>query len=117
MSKYENRRCRYMDKIEKWVEKGNTGKLEKILSKGSVQEKAAAIEALGRIGGEDAINLLVASLRSADLEVRKASVVAIGQTGATRAMEFLRKITRDEPDSEISDLARESMHKLAGSKE
>ena len=106
-----------MDKIEKWVEKGNTGKLEKILSKGSAQEKAAVLEALGRTGGEDAINLLISSLRSADPEIRKASVVAIGQTGTTRAMEFLRKITRDEPDSEIAVLAREAMHKLAGGKE
>lgn len=105
-----------MDKIEKWIEKGNTGKLEKILSKGSTEEKVAAIEAIGRIGGEAAINLLTTNLRSADIEVRKASVVALGQTGATRAMEFLRKITRDEPDSEIADLAREAMHKLAGGK-
>jgi len=105
-----------MDKIEKLVEKGNTGKLEKILSKGSAAEKAAVIEALGRIGGQDGVNLLISNLRSADMEVRKASVVALGQTGATRAMEFLRKITRDEPDSEIADLAREAMHKLAGGK-
>ena len=105
-----------MDKIEKLVEKGNTGKLEKILSKGSAQEKAAVIEALGRVGGQDGVNLLISSLRSQDMEVRKASVIALGQTGATRAMEFLRKITRDEPDSEIADLARESMHSLADSK-
>jgi len=105
-----------MDKIDKWVEKGNTGKLEKILSKGSAGEKAAVIEALGRIGGEDAVNILISSLRSADLEVRKAAVIALGQSGATRSMEFLRKITRDEPDSEIADMAREAMHKLAESK-
>ena len=103
-----------MDKIEKWVEKGNTGKLEKVLAKGTTEEKKAVIEALGRIGGEDAINLLIGNLRSSDTEVRKASVTALGQAGATRAIEFLRKITRDEPDSEIADLARESMHKLAG---
>jgi HEAT repeat protein len=105
-----------MDKIEKLVEKGNTGKLEKILSKGSAQEKAAVIDALGRVGSEDAINLLTSNLRSADMEIRKASVIALGQTGATRTMEFLRKITRDEPDTEIADLAREAMHNFAANK-
>lgn len=105
-----------MEKIEKWVEKGNTGKLEKMLGKGSSQEKAAVIDALGRVGGEDAVNLLISNLRSTDMEIRKASVTALGQTGAVRAMEFLRKITRDEPDSEIADLAREAMHNLASSK-
>lgn len=105
-----------MDKIEKWIEKGNAGKLEKILSKGNAQEKAALIDALGRSGNEDAVNLLISYLRSEDMEIRKASVAALGQTGATRAMEFLRKITRDEHDTELAELARESMHKLAGGK-
>jgi HEAT repeat protein len=106
-----------MDKIEKWIEKGNVDKLQKILDKGSREEKAEVFEALGKIGNEHAINLLIANLRNADQEIKKGCVIALGETGENRAMEFLRKITRDEPGSAFADLAREAMHKLAGSKD
>lgn len=106
-----------MEKIEKWIEKGNADKLQKILDKGSQEEKAEVLKALGKIGNEHAVNLLVGNLRSPDQELRKGCVIALGETGECRAMEFLRKITRDEPGSALADLARDAMHKLAASKE
>lgn len=101
-------------KIAKWIEKGTVDKLEKILSKGSAQEKADLIAGMGQDVNEETLNLLINQLRSSDQEVRKTCILALGQSRDKRGIEFLRKITRDEPDTPIAEMAREAIHKITG---
>ena len=65
-------------------------------SKGSKQVRIAAANALGAIGGADAMAALGKLAKDADPGVRQATAVALGKAGGPKAKELLEQLLKDE---------------------
>lgn len=67
--------------------------------------RAAAIEALGRIGDANALPILVKALEASDFELKRASAVALGRIGAPAAVAPLAKfLEKAEPPLQTAAL-------------
>ena len=69
--------------------------VRRALEDGDPQVRSAAALTLGRIGGLDAVEPLLALLGDPNLQVRESSVLGLGTTGAHRAQEALLSIARE----------------------
>jgi HEAT repeat protein len=69
--------------------------VQRALSDGDPQVRAAAALTLGRIGGADAVDPLLDRLDDASLHVRESAVLGLGATGAPRAQHALLSLARD----------------------
>jgi ribosomal protein S27E len=66
---------------------------------------------LGRIGGPQAMDVLIGALKDSDLLVREAAAKALGQCGEARATEPLMALLKDE-SSKVHNAAAQSLEKL-----
>lgn len=98
-------------KIKRWASKGNVGKLEKVINN-NAEFREVAFKALGESGDHDSVTLLTNFVRHPDAEFRKLTAKAMGESGAERTIEFLRKLTKDDTDEEVREIARESIIKI-----
>lgn len=79
----------------------------------SITEEIAV--ALGRIGGDAAVPLLVTILKDDNLNARRKAIVSLGETKSPSAVEPLQTFLRDSTDPFYKDLARKALSRL-GSK-
>lgn len=101
-----------LKKIEKWGQKGNIAKLQKVLSGTNIEFRNAAFKALGENGSHDAVTLLTNYVRHPDAECRKMAAVAMGETREERTLEFLRKMSKDDENEEVREAASEAIKKV-----
>jgi len=100
------------NKIEKWAQKGNIAKLDKIMSGNNVELRNTAIKAIGKCGNIDTINFLSSYARHPEAEVRKLVAEAMGESGEERNIEFLRKLVKDDDNQEVREAARNAIAKI-----
>lgn len=67
-----------LEKVEKYIAKGNEAKLLKFINDKELPVRLAVIEGLGKIGQDDGFNNLIMLLTDADPAIRAASAQALG---------------------------------------
>ena len=72
-----------------------------------------AVEALGRIEEEDAVPHLAELIYDKDIEVRLATIMALGSIGGTEATECLKQCL-DDPDEIVSQTAEDVLKEMSG---
>lgn len=99
-------------KIEKWAQKGKVAKLEKVISGPNVEYRNAAFKALGHSRDQEAITHLTNYVRHPDAEFRRLAAEAMGDSGAERTLEFLRKLSREDEDESVREVANNAILKI-----
>jgi hypothetical protein len=84
--------------------------LEPMLDEKTITEEIAV--ALGRIGGDAAVPLLVTILKDDNLNARRKAIVSLGETKSPSAVEPLQTFLRDSTDPFSKDLARKALSRL-----
>jgi len=79
-------------------EKSAVDALTFALKDAEVPVRMAAVEALSRIGGEDAEKALQTALTDEIPEIRRVATLTLGETGSRHALENILLVARDEDD-------------------
>ncbi|MBQ1377580.1 MAG: HEAT repeat domain-containing protein [Lachnospiraceae bacterium] len=95
-----------LDKIQKWAGKGKVKKLIKALKSKDSSIVASVLEALGNIGGEDAVNAITSLTESADKTVRSAAITALGKCGTAASETRLKYFLNKETDKDMLEVIR-----------
>lgn len=69
-------------------------------------ERITAVNALGRIGSDAALEVTLRYAEDDQAEVRRQVVKSLDRIGSTRAVEALRRIAEQDPAEHVRDLAR-----------
>ena len=77
-------------KIEKCIAKKNAGPVIKMVYDKDDKVAMQAIEALGKIGGDDGYNVLIALIRDKNAKVRAAAVTALGELGESYTLKEVK---------------------------
>lgn len=101
-----------LQKIEKWKQKGKVAKLIKVLSEKNLDLRLAAIEALGSIEDNDAMNNLILALRDPNPSIRAAAADALGNMGNQRSIEFVRKLSVNDENEDVREKASRAFLKI-----
>lgn len=102
-----------LEKIQKYVKKGNADKLAVLASGKEKEIRMAAIEGLGEvISNEKALNTLVGMLEDGDADIRRAVVAAMGKSEGSYVETQLRYCLSHEKDEKVLETARESLTKV-----
>ncbi|HEX8560138.1 MAG TPA: HEAT repeat domain-containing protein [Pyrinomonadaceae bacterium] len=85
-------------------------------SPSSAQHRQAVVALLGRVGGEQAVALLLGVARGqADVRLRRAAIVSLGQIGDERTLDYLKEQTGDaNPD--ITEAALYAISRQGGAR-
>ncbi len=67
-----------LEKVEKYIAKGNEEKLLKLAGEKELDVRLAVIEGLGKIGQDNGFNTLIISLTDEEPAIRAASAKALG---------------------------------------
>ena len=92
------------------------GLIEASRSQGNPDVRKAAVEALGLVGGSQAVELLVAALRDPEESVRKAASNALGKVGDASAVKRLEPLVADE-NQDVRAAALEAVIRIGGRKQ
>lgn len=90
-----------MEKIEKYIAKGNEGKLLKLINDKDMDVRLAAIDGLSRIGQDGAFNALIAMLTDDNAAVRAAGARGLGQMKNEHAKAHLAHRLELEKDESV----------------
>lgn len=102
-----------IEKIQKYVKKGNADKLAAMASDKDKEIRMAAIQGLGEvISNEKALNTLVALLEDGDADIREAAVAALGKSEGSYVETQLRYCLSHEKDERVVKTARESLARV-----
>lgn len=85
-------------KIEKAVEKKKFAQLKKMAEGRDASLRLEALEAMGKIGGEESFNYLTGTLRSQDAAMRGAAADGLGHLKDSKARAFLDHQLKSESD-------------------
>lgn len=91
------------EKIEKAVRKKNFGMLLKLSQGRDIATGIEAIEAMGRLGGNDSFNQLTGLLRNRDADIRGAAANGLRVLGDEKARAFLEHQLQQEDDPAVQD--------------
>ena len=95
--------------VEKLKAKGDVkGLIKAVDYKKDAAIRQAAAEVLGQIGGEQAVEPLIAALKDADKDVRQGATRALGRIGRARAVEPLMATLKDK-SSNVQKAAQEAL--------
>ena len=101
-------------KIEHAIEKKNPAGVIGFLEDKDEHIRMMAIEAAGKIGGDDCMNALIPLLHNADAKTRAAVATALGELGNGHAAAFLSYQLDHEQDATVQAAVRNAMQKLHG---
>jgi HEAT repeat protein len=99
-----------MNSVEKAIKKSNASTLIGLCNNKDQEVCLAAIAGLGTVGGEDAINYLVAHLQVKDPKVRIAVAQALGTIGDIHTKAFVSAQMSKEENPDV----REALSKALG---
>jgi len=91
--------------LGRWGDAGVIGDIERILPQLAEPGRIAAIDALGRLGTQRALEVIAQYEQDPSAQVRKLVVEACNRIGGTKAEGRLRTIARDDPEEWIRKLA------------
>ena len=98
--------------IEKAAAKKNIDMLSSYSKENDPKVCAAALEAIGKIGGSEAFQPLVYSLSRSHPEVRIAAANALGELGDLRGRTFLLHFMETDTDSRVRRTMKKALAKL-----
>ena len=101
-------------KIQKAIEKKNAKAVIKLLGDKDVSMVLKAIEALGKIPGDESYNELIALIRSPRAEVRAAAVTALGVFGDPKGRAHIAHLEKTEKDAAVLAAINQALSKLHG---
>lgn len=101
-------------KIAHAVEKKNPAPVIALFEDKDEQIRMAAIEAAGKIGGDDSMNALIPLLHHNDAKMRAAAAIALGEVGNSHAAAFLSYQLDHEQDATVKEAVRKAMQRLHG---
>ena len=99
-------------KIEKLEQKGNAEKIAGYVYDRKEEVRSVAIAALGRIGGEHAVNALVPLLHHEDKSLRIASANAMSVMKDPRTRMHLDHQMQLEKDPDVRAAIQQAMHNV-----
>lgn len=99
-----------MNQVEKAITKNNASTLIGLCDNKDQEVCLAAIAGLGTVGGEDAINFLLANLQSSDPKVRIAISQSLGALGDIHTKAFVSAQMSKEENPDV----REALGKALG---
>ncbi len=97
------------EKIEKAVRKKNFGMLQKLSQGRDAAVRTEAIEAMGRLGGNDSFNELTGLLRSPSAPTRAAAADGLAALGDEKARAFLEHQLEREDDPIVQAKIRDAL--------
>lgn len=106
-----------MKKIDKLVEKKKAGELVSLTQDKQAEVRYAAVEALGKVGGEDAYNALIPLVHNADVELRKRAILALGEVGFADARVHIIHQMNKETNEQVQEAIKQALHKLPEDKD
>ena len=102
-----------LEKIQKYIKKGNVDKLVAAADSKEKEIRMAAIEGLGEVSSEEkALNALVSLMENEDSDIRRAAVVALGKAKGSYVETQLRYCLSHENDEWVLEAARDSMARV-----
>ncbi len=101
-----------MDKIKKAVKNSNVKTLIELANSKDMHIKLAAIDGIGKVGGDDASNYLVMQLRNIDAQIRVAAATALGETGDIHSRAHISGQLTRETDPHIRDAMSKAVMKI-----
>ena len=99
-------------KIEQYIQKRDSTKLIAILKDKKPETRSQAIQALGKVGDEKAVNTFIMLLSSSDKELRLEAIKSVGNTENQTIKSHLQHIIQTETDESVKLLIRESIAKI-----
>ena len=98
-----------LEKLEKLAAKGKGAKIIKFLNTKDFDVVKDAIAALGKCGGEDAINALTGLCQSTDKNTKIAAVKALANCGGTYSVTQISNDFIKEKDPELKQAMSETL--------
>lgn len=106
-----------IEKINKWAAANKVNKLEKAVKSKNKEIALAGIRAYGKVDDIDSINFLVNLLRNRDKDVRMATLDALQERSAERAVEFIKAAITAEKDPEVLEKCKKTIAAIRESNE
>ena len=101
-------------KIEHAIEKKNPAGVIGFFEDYDENIRLMAIDAAGKIGGDDCMNALIQLLHNSDAKVRAAAATALGAGGISHAAAFLSYQLDHEHDPTVQAAVRKAMQVFHG---
>ena len=99
-------------KLEKMVEKKNTAGIIKLINDKDSIIALKAVEALGKVPGDDSYNTLITLLRSPRADVRAAAATSLGALGDQKARAHIDHMIGNEKDAVVVEAMKKALSKL-----
>ena len=100
-------RRRALYALGRWGDPGVSRAIEAVLPLLDVNERVAAIDALGQLGTEEAAALAWEFARDPSAEVRGAVVEALARIGGSKTRGLLRLLEASDPSATVRELAKQ----------
>lgn len=99
-------------KIEHSVQKGHSAKLIPLLKDKNLDVRIKAIQGLGKIGDDHAINALIGLLSDPNQTVRMETIKSMGDTGNQTVRSHLQHLIQTETDDNVKKVIREAIARI-----
>ncbi len=103
---------RHTDKINKLAEKKKAGKIVGYLNDKDPETRIDAIRALGKCGGEEAINHLITQMTAREPTERIEVAKALGECGPDAAFYHMSHSLEHETDPAVKEAMKEAMGRI-----
>ena len=101
-----------LEKFEKLAAKGKADKIAKFVNNKDPEVAKDAIAALGKCGGEDAINALTGLCQSQDKATKIAAIKALADCGSTYSVTLISNDFIKEKDPELKQAMSETLETI-----
>jgi HEAT repeat protein len=98
--------------FEHFIKHGNSQKIIPSLESKSQETRIAAIEALGQITDDHAMNALIRMISHPDMPTRLAAIKALGVTGKQTGKSHLQHLLTVEKDEQVIKAIREAISSI-----
>lgn len=99
-------------KLEKMIAKNNVSGIISLITSKDPALSLKAVEALGRVTGDDAYNTLITLLRSPRADVRAAAATSLANMGDAKAQAHISHMLPGEKDAVVIEAMKNALSKL-----
>ena len=99
-------------KLEKMITKNNVSGIIALINNKDVTLSLKAVEALGKVTGDDAYNTLITLLRSPRADVRATAASALANMGDPKAQAHISHMLPGEKDAVVIEAMKAALSKL-----
>lgn len=99
-------------KLEKMIAKNNAGGIIALVNSKDAALSLKAVEALGKVTGDDAYNTLITLLRSPRADVRAAAATSLANMGDPKAQAHISHMLPNEKDAVVVEAMKNALSQL-----